>query len=187
MESLRIKQVTDESYQNDSLLTGLPKLIQQDGFLSLFGGMWAMLAKQVPYTFGKQVSFDVLAGFFYKFYGQFLEIVNKWLVSISAAACASLAACLLSQPGDMILTETYSASKAPKKKKTRRAAAAEGPSSSTKPFGVAVSEIYQRGGSAEFFRGLSTRILHVGMIITSQLVIYDLVKQMLGLPATGSH
>lgn len=50
MESLRIKQVTDESYANDSLLTGLPKLIQQDGFWSLFGGMWAMLAKQVSWN-----------------------------------------------------------------------------------------------------------------------------------------
>lgn len=47
MESLRIKQVTDESYQNDSLLTGLPKLIQQDGVASLFAGILAMLSKQV--------------------------------------------------------------------------------------------------------------------------------------------
>jgi len=188
MESLRIKQVTDESFQNDSLLTGLPKLMKQDGFLSLFGGgLGAMLAKQVPYTFGKQVSFDVLATFFYEFYGNFLEIVNKWLVSISAAACASLVACLMSQPGDMILTQTYSSSKSPEKQKKKRRGAAEESSSSTKPFGVAVSEIYERGGSTEFFRGLSTRILHVGVIITSQLVVYDLVKQMLGLPATGSH
>ena len=47
MESLRIRQVTDQSYANDSLLTGLPKLIRADGFISLFGGVWAMLAKQV--------------------------------------------------------------------------------------------------------------------------------------------
>ena len=91
----------------------------------------------------------------------------------------------MSQPGDMILTETYSSSKGKKQKKKR--GAAEEKVASTKPFGVAVSDIYQRGGSPEFFRGLSTRILHVGMIITSQLIVYDLVKQMLGLPATGSH
>jgi solute carrier family 25 phosphate transporter 3 len=47
MESLRIRQVTDASYANDSLLTGLPKLIRNDGVASLFGGVWAMLAKQV--------------------------------------------------------------------------------------------------------------------------------------------
>ena len=47
MESLRIRQVTDESYANDSLLTGMPKLIHEAGLISLFGGVWAMLAKQV--------------------------------------------------------------------------------------------------------------------------------------------
>jgi solute carrier family 25 phosphate transporter 3 len=47
MESLRIRQVTDPSFANDSLLTGLPKLIRQDGVASLFGGVVAMLAKQV--------------------------------------------------------------------------------------------------------------------------------------------
>lgn len=51
MESLRIRQVTDVEYANKSLLTGLPKLIAQDGFASLFGGVWAMLAKQVCSSF----------------------------------------------------------------------------------------------------------------------------------------
>ena len=49
MESLRIKQVTDKTYSDTSLLTGLPKLVQTEGFASLFGGLWAMLAKQVRY------------------------------------------------------------------------------------------------------------------------------------------
>jgi solute carrier family 25 phosphate transporter 3 len=48
MESLRIRQVTDPKYASDSLLTGLPRLIKEDGFGSLFGGVLAMLAKQVP-------------------------------------------------------------------------------------------------------------------------------------------
>jgi solute carrier family 25 phosphate transporter 3 len=47
MESLRIRQVTDVRYAKDSLLTGLPKLIQEQGVASLFGGVLAMLAKQV--------------------------------------------------------------------------------------------------------------------------------------------
>lgn len=48
MESLRIRQVTDPRYANDSLLTGLPRLIRESGFMTLFGGVLAMLAKQVP-------------------------------------------------------------------------------------------------------------------------------------------
>lgn len=167
MESLRIRQVTDQSFANDSLLTGLPKLIKTDGFSSLFGGVWAMLAKQIPYTFGKQVSFDIIAATLYAALANLMEVVNKWLVSIASAFCASIVACLLSQPGDMILTETYKGK--------------------AENFGQVLKTINGRGGVGEFFRGTQARIVHVGLIITSQLVIYDIVKQMLGLPATGSH
>ena len=47
MESLRIRQVTDPSYAGTGLAKGLPKLIGEEGVGSLFGGVWAMLAKQV--------------------------------------------------------------------------------------------------------------------------------------------
>lgn len=50
MESLRIKQVTDKSFADDSILTGIPKLIKQDGILNLFAGVLAMLTKQVRLT-----------------------------------------------------------------------------------------------------------------------------------------
>jgi solute carrier family 25 phosphate transporter 3 len=51
-----------------------------------------------------------------------------------------------------------------------------------------MSDIYKtQGGVPGFFTGTGARIIHVSTIITSQLVIYDIVKQLLGLPATGSH
>jgi solute carrier family 25 phosphate transporter 3 len=114
------------------------------------------------------VSFDVVAAALYKALAEVVYVHKKWLVSIGAAMCASFVACMLSQPGDMILTETY-----------------KGPI--PQPFGKVLGTIYGAGGLSEFFRGTKARIVHVGMIITSQLVIYDIVKQMLGLPATGSH
>ena len=49
MESLRIKQVTDEDFSKESIVTGIPKLIAADGVGSLFGGVYAMLAKQVSH------------------------------------------------------------------------------------------------------------------------------------------
>lgn len=54
-------------------------------------------------------------------------------------------------------------------------------------FAHVIQSIYQSGGIPAFFTGTGARIVHVGLIITSQLVIYDIVKQLLGLPATGSH
>ena len=227
MESLRIKQVTDPSYRDDTILTGLPRILREDGFVATMGGVWAMLAKQVPYTFGKQVSFDLVARFLYSVVfvaaattttaaengggtaaalavrERFAALSAdrwKWIVSLLSAACASVAACLCSQPGDMVLTETYNtnhdhgddgggggtATKSPRKKRDQQQ---QQTSTAATPgdFREVVRTVYGRGGVPEFFRGTRARLVHVGMIITSQLVVYDLVKQLLGLPATGSH
>ena len=203
MESLRIKQVTDPSFEKDTVLTGLPRIVREDGFFVMMSGVWAMLAKQVPYTFGKQVSFDLVAKFLYGAIDNMSALSSslsatqlKWMVTLLSAFCASIAACLCSQPGDMILTETYStkspsgSEKAGKnKKKLRPKNAVVVDNNSNKPgnFGKVVRDIYGAGGIPEFFRGTKARLVHVGMIITSQLMVYDFVKQLLGLPATGSH
>eukprot|EP00542_Grammatophora_oceanica_P011911 CAMPEP_0194049630 /NCGR_PEP_ID=MMETSP0009_2-20130614/30797_1 /TAXON_ID=210454 /ORGANISM="Grammatophora oceanica, Strain CCMP 410" /LENGTH=350 /DNA_ID=CAMNT_0038695831 /DNA_START=115 /DNA_END=1167 /DNA_ORIENTATION=- len=189
MESTRIRQVTDPAYKDKGLMVALPKLIQEDGLWNLFAGFRAMLAKQVPYTMAKQVSFDIVASMLYRILsnggaaavaegaeGVEAAIVKplltgdalKWVVSVCSAFIASLFACIFSQPGDMILTETYKSAK-------------------PGPFGVVVQNIWGQGGVPAFFTGTGARIVHVGLIITSQLVIYDIVKQALGLPATGSH
>jgi solute carrier family 25 phosphate transporter 3 len=172
MESARIRVVTDDEYKGKSMIETLPKLVSEGGFSSLFGGLFAMLSKQVPYTMAKQVSFDVIAGLLYSYLskskaGHIDDL--KWVVSVISAFFASIFACIFSQPGDMILTETY---------KGKSAAGF---------FGV-ISDIYKtKGGLSGFFTGTGARIVHVSTIITSQLVIYDIVKQNLGLPATGSH
>lgn len=196
MESTRIRMVTDPSFAGIGLLRGLGKLVDEAGLIqTLTVGLGAMLAKQVPYTFGKQVSFDVVAKFLYGILNNksqstesLAETISKsvspefikWTVSVLAAMVASVMACLMSQPGDVILTETYKG----------------GDGDATKKRGLAEvsSTIYARHRDegmalalSGFFIGLQARFVHVGMIITSQLVIYDLVKQLLGLPATGSH
>jgi len=171
MESARIRIVTDESYADKGLISSLAKISKDDGLLSTFEGVYAMLAKQVPYTLGKQVSFDIIAKMLYKLVANMALKAEdlKWVVSVVAASIASIFACISSQPGDMILTETFKAK-------------------SGKGVLEIVGDIYKnKGGVAGFFTGTGARIIHVGMIITSQLVIYDIVKQALGLPATGSH
>jgi len=191
MESLRIKQVTDPSYKTDTILSGLPRIVREDGFWVMMSGVWAMLAKQVPYTLGKQVSFDLVAKFLYSITEQLAVLSKtqlKWMVSLLSAFCASIAACLCSQPGDMILTETYSGSTSTSTSTSTKSGTKSGiVSGQPGDFGTVVRKIYGNGGLPEFFRGTQARLVHVGMIITSQLMVYDLVKQLLGLPATGSH
>jgi solute carrier family 25 phosphate transporter 3 len=113
----------------------------------------------------------------------------KWAVSVVAAMIASVMACLLSQPGDVILTETYKGADVKNAKSKNQSAAPK-----SRGLGEVSASIYARHsdegliqGLSGFYTGLYARLVHVGMIVSSQLIIYDLVKQFLGLPATGSH
>jgi len=176
MEEIRIKLVTDKSFEAKGLFDGLPLLIEEEGILSPFAGFPAMLSKQVPYTMGKQVSFDMFTTTLYN-----VMVPYAWLpqaelnlgVEAGAAFLASTIACISSHPGDVILTETY--------KKDSTSGLVE-----KKGFLSNIAKIYERGGIPAFFRGISARFLHVGVIITCQLVIYDQLKQLLGLPASGA-
>ena len=120
----------------------------------------------------KQVSFDIIAAFLYTLAETYKlsKIDVKWPISIISAFLASILACLSSQPGDMILTATY-----------------KGKSGGSNGVGAICRDIYCKHGIAGFFLGTQARLAHVASIITSQLVLYDIVKLALRLPATGSH
>ena len=92
-------------------------------------------------------------------------------VEIGAAFCASVVACLASHPGDVLLTATYKTCGEPNNDAGIRST---------------IQRVIEGGGISNFFWGLNARFFHVGCIITLQLVLYDQIKQALGLPASGS-
>lgn len=122
---------------------------------------------------GKQVSFDIITKIIYKavIEANWNTADLKWAISIVSAFLASIVACLCSQPGDMILTATYKGSDDP----------------NGKNFFNVIKKIYKTRGLTGFYLGVSARIMHVASIITTQLVLYDIVRMALGLPVTGSH
>lgn len=101
---------------------------------------------------------------------------TKVAITFGAAALTSVLSCVCSQPGDVILTETYNC---------HGKKSADGSSGSDLP--SVVGRVWKAGGPGGFFVGLNARLAHVGGIITSQLALYDYVKQACGLPATGAH
>jgi solute carrier family 25 phosphate transporter 3 len=109
----------------------------------------------------------------------------KWGISVLSAFFAAICACLCSQPGDMILTATYKGHGGHSHGAVNDAQSSD--ESSDKSFLLTVNRIYSKYGLAGFFMGLQARMAHVASIITSQLVLYDIVKAALGLPVTGSH
>jgi len=185
MEEARIKMVGESDWAKENVVSSIVRLIREDGILSSFRGLNAMLSKQIPYTMGKQVSFDIITKLFYA--AALLLSLDKgnssvkWCISVLSAFFAAVIACVTSQPGDVILTNTYGGSS---HGGVSNAAAA---ATSSTDFASVVSEIYRKHGLAGFYLGLQARLAHVASIITSQLVVYDVVKMALGLPVTGSH
>ena len=47
MEEARIKMVGDESWAKENVVTGILRLVRENGIFSTFGGLPAMLCKQV--------------------------------------------------------------------------------------------------------------------------------------------
>jgi hypothetical protein len=50
MEEARIKMVGDASWANENVVTGILRLVRENGLFSTFGGLPAMLSKQVIVT-----------------------------------------------------------------------------------------------------------------------------------------
>lgn len=179
-EDVRIRLVADPDFA-DSAVAALGRIAREEGATASFRGLKAMLAKQIPYTMMKQVSFDYFTRLVY-FVLPLLHLGGLAsrgpavpLVSGFLAACL---ACVASHPGDVVLTETFecSADDDP-----------DAPRGETRTFGDICTDIMRLEGVPGFFVGIKARFAHVGSIITLQLVMYDALKVMLGLPATGSH
>ena len=157
--------------------------------------MPAMLTKQVPYTIMKQLSFEYFTTFLYSIVAVSTTLSKmdlKWEISVVSAFLASILACIASQPGDLLLTETYKG-----RELTANAVSEMNPDidNETKTevsddsdgnLSKLISNVLETEGFLGFFVGLKPRLIHVASIITSQLVLYDFIKQLLGLPATGS-
>lgn len=150
-----------------------------EGPLSLFYGYSAMLSKQIPYTISKQVGYEFVVSSIYSTIGISVIDTNadvKFAITLISAFLSSILACIASHPGDSILTRTYQTSDNDPYTNT----------SNTAGIIATASLIYRERGLKGFMTGISARFVHVGAIVTTQLVVYDFVKSAIGLPPTGS-
>ena len=170
MEALRIRMVAERDFAPKGWVDGVRRMIQSEGSGFLTMGLPAMIYKQVPYTITKNVSFDFFAKTLYVILvsaGTQLTPTVKLCVPFAAALLASILSCVSSQPGDMLLSLVN----------------AHGGRKGTRE---AFKEIMNSNkGIKGFFVGMKTRFLHVGIIVTLQLLLYDLMKRLCGIEATG--
>lgn len=169
MESLRIKMVAEPEYAQAGLVQGSVKMAKTYGISGFWKGFTPMLCKQVPYTVTKNVSFDFFTTMCYsalRVWGVNICSRYKLLIPLVSAMVASVLSTISSQPGDMLLSLVSSQEGG---KRTREF----------------TKEILKENGVNGFFVGIKARFVHVGVIVTLQLLMYDYIKRLCGIAATG--
>ncbi len=175
MEALRIRMVANPSQQQrgSGWFRTAIQMIKTEGITSFVKGMEPMIYKQVPYTITKNVAFDIMTRYVYTTLQTTWQMttigpLTKFVVPFLAAAAASILSCLSSQPGDVLLSLVNA-----QQHDVRR----------TRDIirDVWRSEMGWKG----FYIGTKARLLHVGIVVTLQLLIYDMVKRICGIAATG--
>lgn len=180
MEALRIRLVAEQEYASLGWIRGGITMMKREGVSAFTKGLLPMIYKQVPYTVTKNVSFDLFTKLGYYSLlvapavagtattGLYCKLA-KFAIPFASAAIASVLSCISSQPGDMLLSLVN---------------AHKGASRTTHD--IARDILRSKNGLSGFFVGMKARFLHVGIIVTLQLFIYDLVKRFCGIAATGS-
>lgn len=169
MEAIRIRMVAEPDFADNWISCGV-KMVQTEGVNGLSKGMPPMIYKQVPYTVTKNVSFDLLTRSAYaalRNCGVAISSTVTMTVPTLAAVVASILSCISSQPGDMLLSLVNA-------------------HTGTRTSRDIIRDIRKTDrGLKGLFVGMKTRLLHVGIIVTVQLLIYDYVKRLCGIAATG--
>lgn len=171
MEAIRIRMVSEPEFATGGWLKVGYQMLKQEGVGGLCKGINPMILKQVPYTVTKNVSFDILTKSLYailRAQGMALTAASMFVIPLLSAVLASMLSTVTSQPGDMVLSLVN---------------AHKGDRRSSEIFN---SILKSPRGIAGFFVGFKTRLLHVGVTVTIQLLVYDYVKRLCGIAATGT-
>ncbi|CAN0362973.1 unnamed protein product, partial [Ectocarpus sp. 12 AP-2014] len=171
LEAARIRMVADADYA-PGLRSGIARMVSEEGVATLTRGLPAVLAKQIPYTVTKLVTFDYLVRTVASLVARNSSGGGKKGFgtgvggTVACAVIAGVLSSLASQPGDSLLSALNSEG---------RNAGVEGGGMNT------VAGIAREAGFSGLFRGTGARMMHVTSIVTVQLLIYQSIKNMVGI------
>ncbi|GJQ14061.1 hypothetical protein GpartN1_g5852.t1 [Galdieria partita] len=167
LEATRIRLVAEPSFAK-GLTDGFMKLAKEEGFMGLYKGLGPILFKQVPYTMAKFSVFETAQEVIYRtlrnigYPRESMSEGMQLVVSLNSGVLAGLAAAIVSQPADTVLSKINQV-------KTEGSTA------------KAIVTIMKQLGFRKLFLGTGPRCLMVGWLTAGQFFIYDYVKQLLGI------
>ncbi|CAN8068555.1 unnamed protein product [Agarophyton chilense] len=165
MEAIRIRSVSDSSFPT-TVVSGLSLLLKTEGVHGWYKGLPAMLLKQVPYTVGQFVSFELAVNLVKRTVLAVLgaQSASSAVASISSFAglLAGITAAIISHPGDTILS---------------RINQQESDDSALNQ----ILRVARAAGVSGLFTGLLPRLVQVSCMIGGQFLIYDSIKLWCGI------
>eukprot|EP01038_Epipyxis_sp_PR26KG_P008067 gene8067-10930_t len=193
-ETARIRLVSNPTFAN-GLIDCLQKIKNEEGIKTWFSGLPAILLKNVPYTIFQLSTFESLTSLMY---AKLAELgitgneVSKYqiIITASAAFIAAFVSTIASQPGDTLLTIINKSARAnATTASTTINNNNDNNDNNLKPTEsnplLLLSNISNEIGFLGLFSGLKARLLQMSLIVVIQLLVYDFVKQLVGIPVTG--
>ncbi|PGH28242.1 hypothetical protein AJ80_00133 [Polytolypa hystricis UAMH7299] len=162
LEATRIRLVSQPGFAN-GLIGGFGKILKSEGVGAFYSGFGPILFKQVPYTMAKFVVFEKVSEAFYRSFNRdTLSDGGKTAINLGSGLVAGLAAAVISQPADTMLSKINKTKGAPGEGTTAR-----------------LIKIGRDLGLKGSFSGLGARLVLVGAITAGQFAIYGDIKRML--------
>ncbi|SCU79404.1 LAMI_0A08680g1_1 [Lachancea mirantina] len=164
LEATRIRLVSQPEFAN-GLVGGFSRILKEEGVGSFYNGFTPILFKQIPYNIAKFLVYERAAEVYFGMAGpkESLSASTTTGLNLLSGLTAGLAAAIVSQPADTLLSKVN---------KTKKA-----PGQST--IGL-LAQLAKQLGFAGSFAGLPTRLVMVGTLTSLQFGIYGSLKKSLG-------
>jgi len=147
------------------MMTGMPKIVAQEGVGALYKGVGPLWMRQIPYTMMKFFGFERAVELIYSQIKTPKSELNKLQqlgVSFAGGYAAGVFCAAVSHPADSIVSVL------------------------NKDKSATISGIIKERGWVNLFtKGLPPRIVMIGTLTGLQWLIYDTFKTVAGLPTTG--
>jgi solute carrier family 25 phosphate transporter 3 len=166
LEATRIRLVSEPTYAS-GLIGGFSKMLKNEGIGAFYAGFGPILFKQVPYTMAKFVVYEKVSEVVYQNVDKSTASSGlQTTINLGSGLIAGLAAAVVSQPADTMLS------------KINKTKGLPGEGTTSRLFKIA-KELGLRGS----YSGIGARLFMVGTLTAGQFAIYGDVKKALG--ATG--
>jgi len=168
LEATRIRLVSQPTFAN-GLAGGFARILREEGAGAFYAGFGPILFKQIPYTMAKFAVFEIAVENILSATGKSKDSLTggqNTALNLTSGLIAGMAAAVISQPADTLLSKINKTKGLPGQGTTSR-----------------LISMSQQLGVSGLFTGMGARLVMIGTLTAGQFYIYGDIKKALG--ATG--